>query len=58
MHVHYGAVRDLDPLLLHVLWLGPATELTRHWLAGDSPRPTEAQVEALADAAWASLKEG
>ena len=58
VHARYGAVRDLDPLMLHVLWLGPAMELTRHWLSGNARRPTDAQVDALADAAWAALKEG
>ncbi len=56
-HAHYGAVRNLEPALLHALWLGPAMELTRHWLAGRTQPPTETDVATLADAAWASLKE-
>lgn len=56
-HVHYGAVRDLDFVLIHSLWLGPSMELTRHRLAGDAPKPARAQIDALADAAWAVLKE-
>lgn len=56
-HVHYGAVRDLDFLLIHSLWLGGSMELTRHWLAGNGPKPSRTQIVALADAAWAVLKE-
>lgn len=57
LHVHYGAVRDLDFLLIYALWLGPSMEIARHWLAGDAPKPTRSQINALADAAWATLKE-
>lgn len=56
-HAHYGTVRDLDIVLLHALWLGPAMEMTRHWLAGNASKPTRSQIETLADAAWASLGE-
>jgi AcrR family transcriptional regulator len=56
-HVHYGAVRDLDITLLHALWLGPAMEITRHWLGGRAVTPTKATAATLADAAWAALKE-
>lgn len=56
-HAHYGAVRDLDLMLLYALWLGPAMELVRHWLGGRAPKPTRAQTMVLADAAWSTLKE-
>ena len=46
---------ELDLALSHALWLGPATELCRHWLAGRAPRPTRAQIDLLSDAAWRSL---
>ena len=46
---------ELDLALSHALWLGPATELCRHWLAGRAPRPTRTQIELLSDAAWRSL---
>ena len=45
----------LDLALAHALWLGPATELCRHWLAGRAPRPTRTQIDLLSDAAWRSL---
>lgn len=56
-HVHRGAMRDLDLLLLYALWLGPAMELVRQWLGGRAPKPTKVQITVLADAAWANLKE-
>jgi AcrR family transcriptional regulator len=56
-HAHYGELRDLDFALIHAIWLGPATELVRHWLAGDARRPGRREIETLADAAWAALKE-
>ncbi len=56
-HVHYGALRDVDLLLLHALWLGPTMELVRHWLDGAAPKPPRLQIAVLADAAWSTLKE-
>ena len=56
-HVHYGAVRDLDFLLIYALWLGPSMEVTRNWLASRAPAPTKQQINALSDAAWTTLKE-
>ena len=55
-HAHYGVVRELDFPLIHALWLGPAMELTRHWLAGTGPKPTRKRAETIADAAWAALR--
>jgi len=57
LHAHYGAVRNLDLLVLYALWLGPSMELTRHWLTDDAPAPRPSQINTLADAAWAALKE-
>ena len=55
-HVHHGALRDVDPALLHALWLGPEMELTRHALAGRDRHPTLDDATVLADAAWAALR--
>ncbi len=55
-HVRYGALRDLPLDVIQALWLGPAQELTRHWLAGRARRPSPADRRTLADAAWASLR--
>jgi AcrR family transcriptional regulator len=56
-HVRHGTLRDLQFDLIHALWLGPAHEYTRHWLAGRARRVPGAVAGALADAAWQTLKE-
>jgi AcrR family transcriptional regulator len=56
-HVHYGALRPLPLDLVIALWVGPAQEYTRHWLAGQVKRVPRAVAEVLADAAWNALKE-
>jgi AcrR family transcriptional regulator len=54
-HAAAGLLRDLPFDLLHAIVLGPAQELSRHWLAGNtSLSPTKAE-RALADAAWRAL---
>jgi AcrR family transcriptional regulator len=56
-HVHYGSLRDLPFDLIQALWIGPAQEYTRHWLAGRARRTPRAVADVLADAAWNALKE-
>ena len=56
-HAHYGVVRDLDFVLVYVIWLGPALEVTRHALGGNARHPDRAAIEALAEAAWTGLAE-
>jgi len=56
-HVHYGAVRSLPFDLIHALWLGPAQEYSRHWVAGRAKRVPLAAADLLADSAWTVLKE-
>ncbi len=56
-HVHYGALRDLPFDLVNALWLGPAQEYCRHWIAGRARRLPVSVGEVLADAAWNALKE-
>jgi AcrR family transcriptional regulator len=56
-HVHYRALRDLQFDVIHALWLGPAHEYTRHWVAGRSKRVPATAASVLADAAWQNLKE-
>lgn len=56
-HVHYGALLDLPAELIHGIWLGPAQEYTRHWLAGRGRRVPASISGVLAEAAWRSLKE-
>jgi AcrR family transcriptional regulator len=55
-HVHYGVLRELPFDLVNALWLGPAQEYTRHWLAGRGKRVPLAATDTLADAAWRSLR--
>ncbi len=57
MHVHYGVLRDLPFDLINALWLGPAHEYTRHWLAGRSRYVPATIADVLAEAAWQNLKE-
>jgi AcrR family transcriptional regulator len=56
-HVDAGALRDLPFELIHALWLGPAQEYTRHWLAGRGGRVPAAVADTLAVAAWQTLEE-
>jgi AcrR family transcriptional regulator len=56
-HVHYGVLRSLPFDLINALWLGPAHEYARHWLAGRAKRVPASVADALADAAWRALKE-
>jgi AcrR family transcriptional regulator len=56
-HVHYGVLRALPFDLIHALWLGPAHEYTRHWVAGRGRRVPSSIADVLADAAWQTLKE-
>lgn len=55
-HVHYGVLRELPFEVINALWLGPAQEYTRHWLAGRGKRVPLAAADVLADAAWRSLR--
>ena len=55
-HVHYGAVRELPLELVTALWLGPAQEYTRRWLAGRSKRMPAAVTTVLQQAAWDALR--
>jgi AcrR family transcriptional regulator len=56
-HVHYGVLRSLPFDLIHALWLGPAQEYTRHWVAGRAKRLPGTVAGVLADGAWQTLKE-
>jgi AcrR family transcriptional regulator len=56
-HVHYGALRPLPFDLIHALWLGPAHEYARHWVAGRARRVPADVADVLAEAAWQLLKE-
>ena len=49
------ALIDVPFGVAHALWLGPATEFSRHWLRGRSRLSPTAAAPALADGAWRSL---
>ena len=55
-HVHYGSLRPLPLEVMNALWIGPAQEYTRHWLAGQVKRVPRAVAGVLADAAWDALR--
>jgi AcrR family transcriptional regulator len=53
---HDAEIRqDLDIPTCEAVWLGPASEYCRHWLAGNARKPDRRQRELLADIAWRSL---
>jgi AcrR family transcriptional regulator len=47
--------QDLDLATGEAVWIGPASEYCRHWLAGRAPKPDRRRRELLADIAWRSL---
>jgi AcrR family transcriptional regulator len=55
-HHTYGVLRPMRLGVTAALWLGPAQEYSRYWIAGgEATMPTDA-VEAFASAAWAVLR--
>jgi hypothetical protein len=56
-HARYGVLRELPFDVIHALWLGPAHEYARNWVAGRARRVPGAVADELADAAWQTLKE-
>ncbi|KAA0021250.1 TetR/AcrR family transcriptional regulator [Antrihabitans cavernicola] len=55
-HAAYGSLRGLDFDIAYTLWLGPAQEYSRLWLAGAVEKPPSAVAPALADAAWRAVQ--
>jgi AcrR family transcriptional regulator len=58
MHVGYGSLRDLEPELLHALWLGPADAYCRQWLLSEQNEVPQERICVLANAAWDTVKGG
>ena len=55
-HHTYGALRPMRVGVTAALWLGPAQEFSRHWVAdGDAKLPRDV-VETFATAAWTVLR--
>jgi len=56
-HAERGDLRPLPPNLYYALWMGPAGEFTRLWLAGRQQRaPLADAAMTLAPAAWEALR--
>jgi AcrR family transcriptional regulator len=55
LNSHEEIRQDIDLATGEAIWLGPATEYCRHWLAGRAPKPDRRRRELLADIAWRSL---
>lgn len=56
LHAGYGSLRDLEPSLLHALWLGAADSFCRDWVGSEANDVPRELARALADAAWDTLK--
>jgi len=55
-HHTYGVLRPMHAGITAALWIGPAQEFSRYWIAGDEPRMPRGAVKTLADAAWMALR--
>jgi AcrR family transcriptional regulator len=55
-HHTYGALRPMRVGVTAALWLGPAQEYSRHWIAGGEAKMPRDVVETFATAAWAVLR--
>jgi AcrR family transcriptional regulator len=55
-HHSYGVLRPMRIGITAALWLGPAQEFSRHWVAGAESKMPRGVIETFADAAWAALR--
>lgn len=55
-HHTYGALVAMRPGITAALWLGPAQEYARYWIAGDSADMGSEVIDTFADAAWKALQ--
>jgi hypothetical protein len=55
--VECGELLEVTPDVLTALWVGPAQELARFWLAGRTRGALEDAADVLAQAAWRSLSQ-
>jgi AcrR family transcriptional regulator len=55
-HHAYGVLREMRIGITAALWLGPAQEFTRYWVAGPDIRMPRGTVETFAEAAWRVLR--
>jgi AcrR family transcriptional regulator len=55
-HHTYGALRPMRLGVTAALWLGPAQEFSRYWIAGGEPTMPRDVVDIFATAAWTALR--
>ena len=55
-HHTYGVLRPMRLGITAALWLGPAQEFSRYWIAGGDAKMPRDVVETFATAAWAVLR--
>jgi AcrR family transcriptional regulator len=55
-HDTYGALRPMQAGVTAALWIGPAQEFSRYWIAGDETRMPRGVIKSFADAAWMVLR--
>ncbi|VEG44288.1 transcriptional regulator [Mycolicibacterium flavescens] len=55
-HHGYGALQPMRAGVTAALWLGPAQEYSRYWIAGAAKRIPPGTIETFADAAWKALR--
>ncbi|MGV0791609.1 TetR/AcrR family transcriptional regulator [Mycolicibacterium sp. XJ1819] len=55
-HHTYGVLQPLRTAVTAALWLGPAQEFSRQWVAGAEPAMPRGVIDTFADAAWAALR--
>jgi len=55
-HHTYGVLRPMRIGVTAALWLGPAQEFSRHWVAGDDAKMPRDVVQTFATAAWTVLR--
>jgi AcrR family transcriptional regulator len=55
-HHGYGVLRPLRIGITAALWLGPAQEFSRHWVAGPDSKMPRGVAQTFADAAWNVLR--
>jgi AcrR family transcriptional regulator len=55
-HHTYGVLHPMRLGITAALWLGPAQEYSRYWIAGDEPEMPSEAAETFPGAAWAALR--
>lgn len=55
-HHAYGVLRPMRLGITAALWLGPAQEYSRFWIAGEEAEMPSEAVETFASAAWKALR--